>query len=62
MTSALSDLARASKGLLHMSEDGGVYILGDLDELERRVAALTEMPGPPRRRGTFRDNGETESS
>jgi hypothetical protein len=42
--------------LLHLSEDGGVYVLGDLDELERRVAALTEMPGPPRRRGTFRDD------
>ena len=62
VTAAVNDLARASRGLLHISEDGGVYVLGDLDELERRVAALTEMPGPPRRRGTFRDNEDSESS
>jgi hypothetical protein len=54
VTAATTDLARASKGLLHISDEGGVFVLGDLDELERRVSALTEMPGPPRRRGSFR--------
>jgi hypothetical protein len=57
---AVTDLARSSKGLLHISEEGTVYVLGDLDELERRVAPLTEMTGPPRRRGTFRDNSSVE--
>jgi hypothetical protein len=53
---ATIDLARASSGMLYVAEDNEVEILGDLDELRRRVAHLTGDSAPPRRRGTFREN------
>jgi hypothetical protein len=54
---AVEDLARASKGIMYITTDDNIYILGDLDELERRVSGLTESETPPRRRGSFRDGG-----
>ena len=56
---AVSDMARASRGLLHLTAEETVFVLGDLDELARRVSSLTEEAGPPRRHGTFR-NGDAE--
>ena len=50
---AVSDLARASSGMLHIAEDDDVFVLGALDELRRRVASITGRAAPPRRRGTF---------
>lgn len=57
---AIRDLARASRGMLNLSQGGKVQVLGSIDELERRVAALTHIEGKPRRRGSFRsdDSGE----
>ncbi len=51
---ALNDLARASSGMLHVTETKEVFVLGSLDELRRRVARLTGEIGAPRRVGTFR--------
>jgi hypothetical protein len=51
---ALGDLARASKGMLHVTDKQEVFVLGTLDELRRRVASLTGEVGEPRRLGTFR--------
>ena len=51
---AVTELARASKGMLHLAEDDRVTVLGALDELRRRVANITGGDSPPRRGGTFR--------
>lgn len=51
---ALADLARASSGMLHVTDENEVFVLGSLDELRRRTAGLTGDPAPPRRLGTFR--------
>jgi hypothetical protein len=51
---AVTDLARASKGMLHLAEDNRISVLGSLDELRRRVADISEQDPPPRRGGTFR--------
>jgi hypothetical protein len=53
---AVTDLARASKGMLHLAEDDRVTVLGALDELRRRVADITGGESPPRRGGTFRQS------
>jgi len=50
---ALDELARASRGMLHVSEDERVQVLGHLDELARRVSALTGSDTPVRRKGSF---------
>ena len=53
---AVVDLSRASSGMLYLNEESGdVFILGALEELERRLSHLTGNGPPPRRRGTFRD-------
>jgi hypothetical protein len=54
--SALVDMANVSRGILRVSGDA-IFLNGDLDELERRVATLTGSPGQPRRAGTFRTEG-----
>jgi hypothetical protein len=51
---AVTDLARASKGMLHLAEDDRVTVLGSLDELRRRVSDIAGGDSPPRRGGTFR--------
>lgn len=52
--SACRDLASVSRGLLHVTEDESLVLLGDLEELHRRVSTLTDGDSEPRRRGTFR--------
>jgi hypothetical protein len=52
---ALSQLAKASKGMLYVAEDGEIFVRGAMDELQRRVVALTGMPAAPRRQGTLRE-------
>lgn len=54
---AVLDLARTSSGMLHLSDNDEVSVLGALDELRRRVSHITGESAPPRRRGTFRSNG-----
>jgi hypothetical protein len=54
---AVEDLARASKGMLNLSQDDAVQVLGSIDELERRVATLAQLDGKPRRLGSFRADG-----
>jgi len=51
---AVNDLARASKGMLHLTASEEVHVLGTIDELRRRVADFSQESAPPRRRGTFR--------
>jgi Histidine kinase-, DNA gyrase B-, and HSP90-like ATPase len=51
---AVTDLARASSGMLHIADDNNVFVLGALEELGRRVSAITGQSAPPRRNGTFR--------
>ncbi len=53
---AVTDLARASSGMLHLSEKDEVSVLGVLDELRRRISHITGKEAPPRRRGTFRSS------
>jgi Histidine kinase-, DNA gyrase B-, and HSP90-like ATPase len=52
---ALNQLAKASKGMLYIKEDGEIFVRGSTDELRRRVAGLTGQEAPPRRQGTLRD-------
>jgi len=52
---AVLDLARSSKGMLHLADNDVVTVLGDINELKRRVSHLTSEETPPRRGGTFRD-------
>lgn len=52
--SAVVDLASVSRGLLHVTEDRQIAILGDIEELKRRVSGLTQDDASPRRLGTFR--------
>jgi hypothetical protein len=52
---ALSQLAKASKGMLYVAEDGEIFIRGSMDELRRRLSGLTGEPVPPRRQGTLRN-------
>jgi hypothetical protein len=51
---AITDLARTSSGMLHISDDDKVFVLGTLEELRRRVSGITGEVAPPRRKGTFR--------
>ena len=54
---AVSDLSRASSGMLYVSDEtGGVFVLGSLDELRRRIAHLTGDSAPARRAGTFKES------
>jgi hypothetical protein len=57
---ALKDMSRASRGMLHVTEDNAVYVLGSLEELRRRVTHLTGDSSLPRRRGTFRGNADRD--
>ena len=50
---AVSDIASASQGALVVRDGGVVELNVDYDELERRVQALTGLPGSPRRLGAF---------
>jgi hypothetical protein len=52
---ALVDLEREARGLLEVQGDS-VLFLSDLEEITRRVSKLTGQPGPPRTRGTFKDD------
>jgi len=60
ISEAALDLAHVSRGLLHVTDEGNdVIVFGDLAELRRRAAPLTELAEPPRRRGAFRDRTST---
>lgn len=51
---AVDQLAKSSRGLLHVRGNGDIVIRGSLEELRRRVAPLTGDETEPRRRGVFR--------
>ena len=51
----VTDLARSSSGMLHISDGDEVFVLGSLDELRRRVSSISGGDTPPRRGGTFRN-------
>lgn len=53
VAAAIRDLSKSSKGMLWVTESEEVHVLGDLEELTRRVQGLTRGEAPPRRRGTF---------
>lgn len=56
---AAEQMAQASKGMLHVTRsDGAIRVPGSLDELRRRLKAMTGQDGAPRRRGTFRDRSD----
>lgn len=59
---ATEDLGQTSRGMVNLSADGNVQVLGDLDELSRRVAALTGENVPSRRRGSFSSETDGASS
>lgn len=50
---ALIDMSAASQGLLLVNGES-VLLLGDLEELERRIGPATGLLGAPRKAGTFR--------
>lgn len=52
---AVDTLAKSSRGMLHLTAGGDIQVLGDLDELERRVAGLADLETSPRRRGSFKE-------
>jgi hypothetical protein len=52
---AVEQLAKASRGMLHLtSRNDRVHVSGSLEELRRRVASLTGDETEPRRKGSFR--------
>jgi hypothetical protein len=57
---AVEDLAKASRGMLLVTDKDEVFVLGVQDELRRRVSGMTTAGAPPRRMGTFR-NGSNGS-
>ena len=56
---AVLDLARASRGLIHVTDNSEIIFRGDLDEIRRRTASVTGKDSPPRRQGTWRDREAT---
>jgi hypothetical protein len=52
---AVLDLARASRGLVHVTDNDEIILRGDLDEIRRRTASVTGGDSLPRRQGTWRD-------
>jgi Histidine kinase-, DNA gyrase B-, and HSP90-like ATPase len=56
---AVVDLSHASRGMLHLTENNEVFVLGSLDEMERRISSMTTGDTPPRRLGTFRNSDPT---
>lgn len=58
VAAAIRDLSKSSKGMLWVTESEEVHVLGDLEELARRVQGLTRSEAPPRRRGTFKKPAE----
>jgi len=56
---AAEQIAKASKGMLHVTrQDGVVHVAGAMDELRRRLKDITGDEAAPRRRGTFRDRSD----
>ena len=53
---ALGDLAAASNGAMELRENDSVLFLSSMEEIRRRVAALTGEVGAPRTHGTFRED------
>ena len=58
---AVSDIAGASRGALLLRDEGVIVLNVDLDELERRVQALTRTASSPRRLGAFGVSDESSS-
>ena len=58
ISDALVALARSSKGMLHVKDSGEVVVMGQIDELRRRLSHMTGETSGPRRRGTFRQREE----
>ena len=50
---AVSDIAGASQGALSLRDNDDIVLHVSYDELDRRVQALTGVPGSPRRKGVF---------
>ena len=60
---AVIDIAHISRGLLHVTgdtTDGLIVINGDIAELRRRAAPLTELSEAPRRQGSFRERADRD--
>lgn len=55
---AAQEMAKASKGMLHVTDEKTLEVPGSLEELRRRLENFTGEAVTPRRRGTFRDGGD----
>lgn len=51
---AAHEMAKASRGMLHVTEEATLHVPGSLEELRRRLENFTGDSSIPRRRGTFR--------
>jgi hypothetical protein len=58
---AAQEMATASRGMLHVTDEDTLEVPGSLQELGRRLESFTGESGAPRRRGTFRDTGNGTS-
>lgn len=60
---AAEHMAKASKGMLHVTRpEGVIHVPGAMDELRRRLEDMTGDNGTPRRRGTFRSRSGGEEA
>lgn len=55
---AAQEMAKASRGMLHVTDDEKLHVPGSLEELRRRLEDFTGHKATPRRRGTFRGGSE----
>jgi hypothetical protein len=61
IASAADQMAKASKGMLHVTPEGTLHLPGAMDELRRRLDGVTGTAGAPRRRGTFRKPSDSDA-
>jgi hypothetical protein len=60
---AIERLSAASQGMLHFVDENQVYVMGDVEELRRRVASLTgDGDLEPRRRGSLRRSADADAA
>jgi hypothetical protein len=59
---AAHEMAKASRGMLYVTDEATLHVPGSLEELRRRLENFTGGTTLPRRRGTFRVARDQESS
>jgi hypothetical protein len=63
VTKAIRVVAKSSKGLVRLRQDGSeIVLLGSFEELRRRLGSMISAPTAGRQRGSFRKAAEPEGN